>query len=629
MSQQGARSCWLRHGARLPFGILKEGRTDVSNKHHNDKISVARQRFVRLGSLTILAAALAGCAITPQPLAEEEQFVLALADREAMYAQQEPVTQAITLEEAIARAVKYNLQHRLMLMERALEDNLADVQGLDMLPKLTARAGFKTRDNTYASSSYSVESGRESLEPSTSQERNIRNADLQLSWNVLDFGLSYFGAKAQANKILASEERRRRVVADIIREVRTAYWNAVTAERLKNEVSSILGEARTALSQARETERQRLLAPINALKYQRDLLGMVRQVEALESDLALAKSRLASLMNLPPASQYDLVVPAAASLEVPRLAYGLEDLETLSMVRRPEIREEAYLARNAVLETRMSLLRLLPGVSLFGGLNYDSNKYLVNNNWADAGMQVSWNLFNVLSWPAISKAGDTREAVAQLRRQALRMAVLTQVNVSYLEFQRAASVFERSKELDRIQRAILQQTEGALRSDAQTVLETIRTRVETVLATRARDLSYADLQNAMSAIHQAAGIDPLPQTVADDSVAGLAAAVADSSRVIDMGGLQVPRLMAESSLIQQAVPVEAATPVAQTAQAVAAAPVAQQPALRPVAVSMWSSTGSLVSGQAALDQAERQRQAALAAEAEARQERMRRDIYAR
>lgn len=605
----------------------------MSNHHHNDKTSVARQRFVRLGSLTILAAALAGCAITPQPLVEEEQFVLALADREAMYAQQEPVTQAITLEEAIARAVKYNLQHRLMLMERALEDNLADVQGLDMLPRLTARAGLKTRDNTYASSSYSVESGRESLEPSTSQERNIRNADLQLSWNVLDFGLSYFGAKAQANKILAAEERRRRVVADIIREVRTAYWNAVTAERLKNEVSSILGEARTALSQARETERQRLLAPINALKYQRDLLGMVRQVEALESDLALAKSRLASLMNLPPASQYDLVVPAAGSLEVPRLAYGLEDLETLSMVRRPEIREEAYLARNAVLETRMSLLRLLPGVSLFGGLNYDSNKYLVNNNWADAGMQVSWNLFNVLSWPAISKAGDTREAVAQLRRQALRMAVLTQVNVSYLEFQRAASVFERSKELDRIQRAILQQTEGALRSDAQTVLETIRTRVETVLATRARDLSYADLQNAMSAIHQAAGIDPLPQTVADDTVAGLAAAVADGSRVIDMGGLQVPRLMAEASLIQQAVPVEAVAPVAQTAQAVAAASVAatvaQQPALRPVAVSMWSSTGSLVSGQAALDHAEAQRQVALAAEAEARQERMRRDIYAR
>lgn len=567
------------------------------------------QRMVRLGGLTLIAAVLAGCAVKPKPLADQEQFVLALADREAMYASQEPVVQAITLEEAIARAVKYNLQHRLMLMERALEDNLADVQGFDVLPKLTARAGLKTRSNTHASSSYSIESGRESLEPSTSQERQSHNADLQLSWNVLDFGLSYFGAKAQANKILAAEERRRRVVAEIIREVRTAYWNAVTAERLKTEVSNILADARVALGHARETERQRLLAPINALRYQRDLLGMVRQVEALESDLALAKSKLASLMNLPPATAYELVVPSVDHMQVPTLAYSLEDLETLSMVRRPEIREEAYLARNAVLETRMSLLRLLPGVSLFGGLNYDSNQYLVNNSWADAGLQVSWNLFNVLSWSSISKAGDTREAVAQLRRQALRMAVLTQVNVSYLEYQRASSVFERSKELDRIQKAILQQTEGALRSDAQTVLETIRTRVETVLATRARDLSYADLQNAMSAIHQAAGIDPLPTSVGDDSVAGLAAAVGDAQRVIDVGALEVPRLMAEPEDSSVAIAVQTdpmATPVASAVSSAPAAlvqsPVQPEPALRPVATSLWSSTGSLLSGQSRLEQ---------------------------
>lgn len=605
----------------------------INHQLHNKKNAVVRRHAMRMGSLSLLALALAGCAVKPQPLAQEEQFVLAMADSQAMFANQEPVVQAVSLDEAIARAIKYNLQHRLMLMERALEDNLADVQSYDVLPKLSARAGLKTRSNTYASSSYSVNSGRESLEPSTSQEKSLSSTDLQLSWNVLDFGLSYFGAKAQANKILAAEERRRRVVADIVREVRTAYWNAVTAERLKNEVSQILTDARSALEHSRETQRQRLLPPINALKYQRDLLGMVRQVEALESDLALAKSKLAALMNLPPATQYDLVVPDAQSMKAPVLAYQLEDLETLSMVRRPEIREEAYLARNAVLETRMSLMRLLPGVSLFGGINYDSNKYLVNNSWADAGMQVSWNLFNVLSWSSISKAGDTREAVAQLRRQALRMAVLTQVNVSYLEFKRATSVFERSSELDRIQKAILEQTEGALRSDAQTELETIRTRVETVLAARARDLSYADLQNAMSAIYQAAGIDTLPDSVADDSVAALASAFGDAQRVVDMGGLQVPQLMPKSVTAPE--PVAVAVAAAQPQPVQSAAPVAQaaQPALRPVAAALWSSTGSVLSGESALAQtridATAQRQAAIEAENNARQQRVKQDIYAR
>lgn len=554
------------------------------------KTTYLQRRYVKWGTVTAVAAVLAGCAVTPQPLSDSEQLSLSLSDREAMYAKQEPVLKPISLDEAIARAVKYNLRHRLMLMERALEDNMADVQSLDVLPKLTARAGLKTRNNEQASSSYSIQSGRQSLEPSTSSEKNARYADLQLSWNILDFGLSYYGAKAQSNKILASEERRRRVVADIIREVRAAYWNAVTAERLKHDVAQVLSESHTALKNAQETERQRLVSPVNVLRYRRDLLGMIRQAEALESDLALAKSRLASLMNLPPSTQYELVMPDPAKMAAPQLAYELNDLEMLAMVRRPEIREEAYLARNAVLDTKMSMLRLLPGATLFAGMNYDGNKYLANNSWADAGLQVSWNMFNVLSLPAIGKAGETREEVVALRRQALRMSVLTQVNVAYLEYQRASSIFNRSLELEGIQRAILRQAESALRSDAQTVLETIRTRVETVLATRARDMSYADLQNAVNTIYQAAGVDPLPDEIADASVASLAAAVKESSRQIDMGAVQLPYSMQMPS----AVPVAAAAPVAVQEVAVAAQAPVQLPVLRPVTTSMWSSVGSLV-----------------------------------
>lgn len=540
---------------------------------------------------------LSGCAIQPQALTDQEQVVQTLSDRSAMYMNQEPITGPITLDEAIARAVKYNLQQRVALMESAMEDNLRNVQSLSMLPKLTAQAGFKTRSNTYASSSYSMNTGRESLEPSTSQERQTENADLQLSWNVLDFGISYFGAKAQANKWLAAEERRRRVVGDIIREVRTAYWNAVTAQRLKSQVSSLLVSANDALQKAKQSGNQRLLAPITSLRYQRDLLGMIRQIEALDSDLAVAKTKLASLMNLPPSTQYDLVVPASNALNVPKLTYSLDDLETMSMMRRPEIREQAYEARNAVLETRMALLKLLPNAALFGGLNYDSNKYAVNHNWADAGMQVSWNLFSVLSWSSVKEVGKAREEVAELRRQALRMAVLTQVNVAYLEYQRATHIFDRSNELDHVQQGILQQTEDAYRSDSQTVLETIRTRMESILATRARDLSYADVQNSMSAIYQAAGIDPLPAKVADLSVSGLANEIANASVVIEHGQLAVPNLAMRPD--PAPIPAVAAIMPAQQASApvVNAAPVntTKVSEVKVVKTPMWSSVGSLMS----------------------------------
>lgn len=523
----------------------------------------------------VMAMGLSACSITPEPLTLDQQLAEASADRSRMFDNQEPVTQAIDLDQAMARAVKYNLQQRLGLMERALEDNLLDQSSHDMLPKLAARAGWRGRDNVLASSSESIRTGNQSLEPSTSQDRSVRSADLQMSWNVLDFGIGYFGAKAQANKVLAAEERRRRVIADIIQQVRNAYWEAATAQRLQPQVQRALADARQALEHARETERQRLLAPVDALRYQKGLLEMVRQLETVDGELATAKARLAGLMNLPPATRFELVVPSDQQLQAPALSYRLDELEAMAMVRRPEVREESYQARNAVLETRAALLRLLPGASLFVGTNYDSNSYTANNNWADAGVQVSWNLFNVLAYPTVSRTGEARQALADVRRQAMRMAVLTQVNVAWQQYHQATQLFDRSNELQRIQNGILHQTENAVRSNAQTVLEQVRTSTETVLAMRSRDRSFAQLQTAYGAIYQAAGLDPLPERLAGDSVAELARAIGEKSAALAQGSVQPPLMMRYAVSNQAQVTGHKVQKV------------------QPVSMDLWSSVGSL------------------------------------
>ncbi|MCQ9427207.1 TolC family protein [Pseudomonas sp. LJDD11] len=495
---------------------------------------IAPRTALRL-AIALTALGLSACAVKPDPLSVEQQLANSVNDQRKMFDNQEPVTRAISLEEAIARAVKYNLQQRLGLMQRALEDNLVGVTQLNMLPQLAASAGWQGRDNVVGSSSRSVTTGEQSLEPSTSSDNATRDAQLRLSWNVLDFGVSYFNAKAQANKALAAEEARRKVVADIVQQVREAYWQAASAERLRPQLHSALADARGALEQARETERQRLLAPVESLRYQKSLVEMIRQLEVVDGELSIAKSRLAGLMNLPPSTQFSIAMPDDSQYRLPTLAYSLADLETTAMVKRPEIRSETYQARNAVLETRSSMIKLLPGVSLFAGGNYDSNSYLVNDNWADAGMRVSWNLFNVLAYPALKKAGETREQLAELRVQAMRMAVLTQVNVAWLELQRSSQVFERSNELQRLQSGILRQSESAYASKAQSRLERVRTATETVLATRTRDRSFAELQVAYGAVYQAAGLDPLPEQIANASIAELSQSIAGNSMRLAQG----------------------------------------------------------------------------------------------
>lgn len=529
-------------------------------------------------AIALTALGLSACAVKPEPLSMEQQLSDTVADQRKMFENQEPVTRPITLEEAMARAVKYNLQQRLGLMQRALEDNMLGVTQLSMLPQLAASAGWSGRDNVSGSSSRSVTTGEQSLEPSTSTDRSVRDAQLRMSWNVLDFGVSYFSAKAQANKTLAAEEARRKVVADIIQQVREAYWQAASAERLRPELQAALTDARGALEQAQQTERQRLVAPVESLRYQKSLVEMVRQLEVVDGELSIAKARLAGLMNLPPATAFSLAVPDESLYTKPAMAYSLADLETTSMVRRPEIRTETYQARNAVLETRSAMLKLLPGVSLFAGANYNSNSYLVNDQWADTGMQVSWNLFNVLAYPAVQKAGETRVQVAELRRQAMRMAVLTQVNVAWREFERSSQVFERSNELQRLQRGILRQSESAYASEASSRLERVRTATETVLATRTRDRSFAELQVAYGAVYQAAGLDPLPEKIAGEGIAALSQAIASNAMLLAQGNGAVP---AGVSAAQRIVP-PMAMPVA-----------ANVPARNTLRVDMWDSLGSL------------------------------------
>ena len=88
-------------------------------------------QFVLKSSLLVLACAstlLAGCgALTPVPYTTEELRDRVALDRMQMYADQEPINGPISFHEAAARALKYNLDYKLKLMENALTQSLHDV----------------------------------------------------------------------------------------------------------------------------------------------------------------------------------------------------------------------------------------------------------------------------------------------------------------------------------------------------------------------------------------------------------------------------------------------------------------------------------------------------------------------
>lgn len=486
-------------------------------------------------SLTLIAALISGCAVTTEPIDVAQSQQRAQSDLSLMFKDQEPVTGPISLHEAMARALKYNLEARLKVQEEALAQQQLNLTSFDMLPKMALDAGYVSRSNTSASSSESIETGSESLEPSTSLDSHRRVADLNLVWNVLDFGVSYVTAQQQADQGWILQEQRRKVIHTITQDVRSAYWRAVAAERLLGRIDSLLGKVNMAREESQKMTQQQVGDPIAALSYQRALLEATRQLEEQHRALSLAKTELASLMNLPLDTDYQLVMPEETAMTVPELKVDISQLEETALVSRPELREQDYQARISAAETRKAMLRMLPGLEFSVGGHYDSNSFLVNQSWADAGMKVTWNLFNLISGPAAKKAAEAGETVAETRRQAMSMAIMAQLYVAQANFNEAARQFQTSNQLQQLDSQIAEQLQNRFKTGGIGELEVIQGELNALSASLHRDLVYADLRNAYSQLFATVGLDPVAKPLASGSLANVSQALQQTEQEWDQG----------------------------------------------------------------------------------------------
>ncbi|MFJ2458600.1 TolC family protein [Pseudomonas zeae] len=496
------------------------------------------KRSQKLFGASLLALAISGCAVTSEPIERSVSEQRAKSDLQGMYKDQEPLRGPLTLHQAMARAVKYNLEGRLKIMEEALAKRQLDLASFDMLPRMALDAGYVGRNNVNASSSQSVRTGTQSLEPSTSQDRDREVADLTMVWNVLDFGVSYISAKQQGDQRLIVQERRRKVINTIVQDVRSAYWRAMAAERLLKQIDSLMARVQTARDNSQTLSDQRIGDPVQSLGYQRSLIEATRQLEEQRRALSLAKTELATLINLPLGTP--LTLATDDGYQIPELKVDLAKLEQEALTSRPELREQDYQTRISAAETRKAMLRLLPGLEFSAGGHYDSNSFLVEQGWADYGVKVTWNLFNVISAPAAINVAKAGEEVATARRQAMSIAVLAQLYVANANYQEALRQFKTNQQLSDIDGQIVGQLRNRHQAAGIGELELIQGELNNLQADLRRDLSYADLRNAYGQIFASAGLDPLPDQVQSTEVQSIATALANRESAWASGDISVP-----------------------------------------------------------------------------------------
>lgn len=479
--------------------------------------------------LTLLAAAvaLAGCSVSPENLTMSEMQEINQADRTAAMEQVVPFSAVVTLEEAIARALKYNLDQRVKMLEQSLAAGELEAGKYDMLPKLLADAGYDWRSNfshRYDAAFATPGQIDKSSMPNVSLDPEHGTADLRLTWNILDFGASYYTAKQNSNKLLIAAEKRRKAMHALVQNVRTAYWRAVAAEALSERVRTTINDAEKALAASQKLSQERVRAPDESLRYQRNLLENLRLLESVERELASARIELTKLMGAVPGTDFKLVEPKA---ETAPLTVAMEDLEARALIQNAELRTEFLNARIAAQDTRKALLKLLPGVSLNFGTYYDSDRYVVNDNWQAAGVSVSYNLFNLLAGPARMDAAEKNEALAEARRMALQMTVLTQVHLARHQYTDALRQYVRADQIYNVDNELEQIVRGKYSSNMVSEQTRISANVTTILSELRRYQAMSKFQEATGQLQSSLGMEPEIGSIDEVSLVDLTAQVGD------------------------------------------------------------------------------------------------------
>ena len=470
--------------------------------------------------LAALLVTMAACSVTPKPITDARHKERSQKDVEKMYAAQAPLEGKITLSQATARAIRYNMDYRTRMMEQAWSLGQLDVANFDLLPKMTVSAGYTDRSNAAFGYGFGQD-GKVTTNPSASQERSVMTSKSGFSWSVLDFGLSYYRARQLADQALITEERRRKAMQNLMQDVRLSFWRAYVAQQLLPEMGKLLRELEHNAFRAKIILAQRLLTPLQIISYRRSLIDLEQQLANRATELAQSRVEFAQLINLPPDQAYELDAPSM-EVAIRDFVGKVEILDQLALENRPELREEGYRVQITELEkTRMQLQAILPGISVDYSYNTSSNKYLLNGSWAAVGAEAAANLVKIFSLPAINKSAHAQKQMDEARRMAQAAAVLAQIRIAVTRYDVLGTEYQYWQDAIEDDKRFLQTLTSSANAGVETELELIRAKAK-LLGTRvSAGLAYATLEGAMGRIYNSVGLDVLPRTMIRNDLVSL------------------------------------------------------------------------------------------------------------
>ena len=414
----------------------------------------------------------------------------------------------IDLYTAIALAIENNKDLKVKLFETALADRKIKDVKFDMLPTMSANAGYTGSEKYQSSTSATVGTDDTAAAKgstfSTSRNRDVVARDIGFAWNALDFGLSYIRAGQTGDRYLIAKEIEKKAANNIAREVIRSYWNALSAEKLIKKYDPLIEKVKVALNDSQKIEEMLLQKPMDALLYQKELLDIKRALITQRQTLINSKVELGALMGLLPDQEYNLV---KTDEPINILDMNIKSMEKHALVNRAELLENRYQERISVAETKVGLRSLLPSFNINAAYTSSSNDYLQNQTNFEFGSSVGANLLNVFRAPTIKKVNEANTEIIKEQRLALSMAVLSQVHLANIDYQMSTEEYDTSEKYLNVSTKIADQVRNAQKIARFGELELIREEASTLVAELRRDIAFAKMQHSIAQVYTSVGID--------------------------------------------------------------------------------------------------------------------------
>lgn len=478
-------------------------------------------------SLTFLSVILVtGCVYMPKPISLFEADQQSKAEYRRLEGRFKSI-EDLDLYAAIAYGLKHNSNQRISQLELVLTERDQLLNGFEILPELSANAGYKTLNelNPSTSTSYDPETGTfapivlNNTAYSVSQDLKTATGSAGLTWNALDFGLSYIRAAQGADQLLIAKELQRKATHNLVREIINTYYKAYAADIHLDKISNLKLRAQTALKDSEYIEELGISSPIEALFYQKELLDILQVLSDQERALINAKVELSVLLGIPMSKKINLVKTTKPLTEI---NLDLESMEELTLNLRPELMESRYNSRIAAKEVRASIVSAMPSLSLARNWSYSDSSFLFEESSYDYGANIGFNFISMFSAPTRVKNAKSSKSIEDEKRMALYMTVLSQLHIALNDYAQNYQDFSMSRHYEDVAHRIYFQTLQGEQAASFGEIETIREEVSLMVASLKKESAFANLQYGIAKVLTSIGIDLVPYNFQDLSEQELA-----------------------------------------------------------------------------------------------------------